>query len=355
LTYEAKKYNGTTAYVKSNLGNDYLGWETTVQYNAGIDAGVLKDRLVLVADVYYKKTSDLLFAAPTSFTEAGTQLENIGNVTNKGVEFALNASIIDAKDFTWNVSANIARNINTITNLGNYDSILLGRDQEEVLQTGESLGSFYGLVFDGIVQNGENVSLLPTTTFGTPQPGDLKFADVSGSTGEPDGKIDGYDRVVLGNNQPDFTYGFSSNLTFKGFDLFVSLQGSRGNQIYNHLRRFLERPRDSYNASKALLDRWTESNPSTIFPNAKRSYPYSFLDSRYVEDASYLRLKNITLGYTLFPIKQTPGVKLRIFASAQNLFTLTPYKGYDPEVARGIDLGIYPTARIFSAGVNLSF
>lgn len=353
-SYSAKQYNGGAAYKKDNLGNSNLKWETTTQYNVGIDAGFFQNRLNLVADVYYKKTSDLLLNVPVDASQGVIeQLENIGNVTNKGIEFAVNATIIDNKNITWTVVANIARNINEITDMGNSKKLLQGNNSEKILQVGESLGSFYGLIFDGIVQTGEDVSKLATTTGGIPKPGDLKFADVSGSDGKPDGKIDENDRVVLGSIQPDFTYGFSTTVTYQKFDLFVLLQGSQGNKLYNSLRRTLEHPTDSYNMSTALLDSWTTTNPSNTIPYITGTRPYSYIDSRYVEDASFLKLRNLTVGYNI-QLKKYP-VKLRVFASAQNLFTITGYKGYDPEVSSGLDIGAYPTARTFSAGVGLSF
>ncbi|MDR2626704.1 MAG: TonB-dependent receptor, partial [Dysgonamonadaceae bacterium] len=215
------------------------------------------------------------------------------------------------------------------------------------LKVGESFGSFYGLIFDGIVQAGEDVSGLPLVDGATPQPGDVKFVDA-----RKDGNIDLNDRVILGSIHPDFTYGLSSSLTYRGFDVFVSFQGSQGNKVVNSLRRNLERGTSSYNVSVALLNAWTPGNPSNEVPRITAGYPMKFIDSRHVEDASYFRFKNITLGYTLKP-KSLP-IDVRVFASAQNLFTLTAYKGYDPEVANGIDQGAYPTARTFSLGFRLT-
>ena len=353
-SYKANHYNGGAAYKKDNLGNSNLKWETTTQYNIGVDASFLKNRLNLVADVYYKKTSDLLLNVPVDASQGVIeQLENIGNVTNKGIEFAVNATVIDNKNITLMVNANIAHNINEITGMGSTKKLLQGNNSEQILQVGESLGSFYGLIFDGIVQTGEDVFKLPTTTNGVPKPGDIKFVDVSGPDGKPDGKINEYDRTVLGSVQPKIIYGFSSSLTYRNFDLFVLFQGSQGNKVYNSLRRTLEHPTDSYNMAATVLDSWTLSNPSNTLPYITGSRPYSYIDSRYVEDASYLKLNNLTLGYTI-RFKKYP-VKLRLFGSAQNLITISNYKGYDPEVSSGFDIGAYPTARTFMAGMELSF
>jgi len=349
--FAASIYNGGIAYSVSNLGNDSLKWETTSQYNAGIDAGFFNDRLTLVADIYSKKTSDLLLKTPVD-PWSGTgepQLVNLGNVTNKGIEFSIIANIIKHKKITWTASANIARNINKITSMGKYPELTIGKNQEEILRVGESLGSFYGLVFDGVVQKGEVISTLPTIDGNKPSPGDSKFFDVN-----LDGIINNEDRVVLGSIQPDFTFGFSTTLTFNGLDVYIALQGSRGNEVYNLLRRYLERPNDSYNMSSVLLNSWTDVNPSNTIPKIG-SPVYSYLDSRYVEDASYIKLKNISLGYTL-PVKiQKELLNLRIFVSVQNVYTLTKYKGYDPEVASGKDLGIYPSSRSIALGVGMNF
>ena len=267
------------------------------------------------------------------------------------MEFSVNATILESKQLSWSVAVNIAKNHNEITKLnGNGDII----DGVNILRVGESLGSFYGLVFDGVVQKGEDVSKLPTTPANTtPQSGDPKFKDISG-----DGHINSDDRVVLGSIQPDFTYGFSSVFKYHGFDLFVLLQGSHGNKVYNELRRFLETPSDSYNVSAALLNAWTETNPSTTVPRITSTPISSELDSRYIEDASYLRLKTVTLGYTINKIRLITAklpLKVRLFSTLENLITLTGYKGYDPEVAKGTDLGSYPMARTLLVGASITF
>ncbi|MDR3260928.1 MAG: TonB-dependent receptor, partial [Tannerella sp.] len=349
-----------TIYRKARKGNPDLKWETTVQYNLGVDIGLWQDRLTLVSDVYYKKTNDLLYTAPIESSEGfSSQMVNVGNVTNKGVEFELNSIILEEKDIRWSVSANIARNINTIIDLGRVNQILsesggTSASTEMVLRVGHSLNSFYGLVFDGVVQKEDDVSQLPELGWrdGPLQPGDPIFADVDGN-----GIINDKDRIIIGTVHPDFTYGFSTAASYKKLDLFASFQGSKGNRVYNRLRRDLETPNGSYNFSAALLNRWTEDNPSRTIPRISQDLRFSYLDSRYVEDASHLRLKNITLGYTL-PIKthrEAPTVNIRFFVSAQNLFTITPYKGYDPEIGSGRDLGVYPKARTFSAGAGITF
>ena len=349
-TLEVTKYNGKTVYKVGNTGDDNLKWESTTQYNIGLDAGILNNRITATVDAYYKRTSDLLLLIPASLSQESSQLKNVGNVVNKGLEFSVNATILDGKKLNWSVAANIAKNHNEITKLnGNGDII----DGVNILRVGESLGSFYGLVFDGVVQKGEDVSKLPTEPSGsTPEPGDPKFVDVNG-----DGKINASDRVVLGSIQPDFTYGFSSTFRYHGFDLFVLLQGSHGNKVYNELRRYLETPSDSYNVSAALLNAWTETNPSNTVPRITSTPVSSELDSRYIEDASYLRLRTVTLGYTINKIHLSAKLplKVRVFSTLENLLTITGYKGYDPEVASGTDLGSYPMARTLLVGASITF
>lgn len=355
--FSVGRYNGSAAYDMTNLGNDDLKWETTSEYNAGIDLGLFNDRLTFTADAYYKKTHDLLLKVPTPLGSGTSekQIVNLGNVVNKGFELAVNGRLIENKELVWSVSANIARNINRITDLGEYEELTIGSDQEQILKVGEAVGSFYGYRFAGVVQKDEDVSKLPLIGGRTPKPGDAKYTDVSGANGEPDGKISPeYDRVVLGSIQPDFTYGLASNLTWRNFDFYLLFQGSQGNKVYNMLNRFLERPNDSYNMSAKLLNAWTETNPSATIPHLN-SVRTTELDSRYVEDASFLKLRNITLGYTV-PLRiNTSEVKVRVFASARNLFTITNYKGYDPEVGGGIDLGVYPSSKTFMAGVSVTF
>jgi TonB-linked SusC/RagA family outer membrane protein len=345
--YNPQIYNGKPVLVMENLGNPNLTWETTTQYNAGVDAGLFNERLSFVVDVYYKNTRDLLLEKPAPLGSGiEKQMVNIGNVTNKGIEFTTNIDLINKTGLHWQVSANISRNINTVTDLGGDNNLLSGQYSERILKVGEPFGSFYGLKFDGIVQADEDVSLLPTVKGATPKPGDVKFIDVDNN-----GNIDANDRIILGSIHPDFTYGLSSTLTYRQFDLFVNFQGSQGNKVVNSLRRYLERPGSSYNMSVSLLDAWTPENPSNEVPRLSAGLPMKEIDSRYVEDASYFRLKNITLGYK-FKETNMP-FSLRLFVSVQNLFTITKYKGYDPEVANGVDVGAYPTARTYSAGLNL--
>ncbi len=361
-SYSTGSYGGSSSYAKQNTSNDNLKWETTASYNLGFDLGLWKNRVNIVFDAYYKKTSDLLLEVPMGFASGVTsQLQNVGNVVNKGVELSVNATLLQRKNLTWTVSANAAYNKNEITDMGTTNDVIQGSDKQQILRRGESLGAFYGLQFVGIVQSDErlrvgeqssgmDITRLPTVNGQTPKPGDLKFADVNG-----DNRIDGNDRIILGSTQPDLVYGFSTQLRYRHFDLSASFAGSYGNKLYNALQRRLELTGDSYNVLTTVNDSWTPANASNTLPQASNARPFSYIDSRYVQSASYLKLRNLTVGYTLkveslkFKVQS-----VRLYATASNLFTITPYKGYDPEVSRGTDSGAYPASRTFTFGVNVT-
>ena len=350
-SYATGSYGGSSSYAKQNTSNDKLKWETTASYNLGFDLGLWKNRVNIVFDAYYKKTSDLLLEVPMGFASGVTsQLQNVGNVVNKGLELSVSANLLQRKNLLWTVSANAAYNKNEITDMGTTNDVIQGSDKQQILRRGESLGAFYGLQFVGIVQSNEDVTKLPTVNGQTPQPGDLKYADVNG-----DHKIDGNDRIILGSTQPDLVYGFSTQLRWRHFDLSASFAGSYGNKLYNALQRRLELTGDSYNVLTTVKDAWTPQNPSNTLPLASNARPFSYIDSRYVQSASYLKLRNLTIGYTLKVESLKWKVEsVRLFATASNLFTITPYKGYDPEVSSGTDSGAYPASRTFTFGVNVT-
>ena len=355
-SYATGSYGGTSSYAKQTTANDNLKWETTASYNLGFDLGLWKNRVNIVFDAYYKKTSDLLLVVPMGFASGVTsQLQNVGNVVNKGIELSINAVLLPSGRSkggpSWTVSANAAYNNNEITDMGATNDVIQGSDKQQILRRGESLGSFYGLQFAGIVQQGEDVTKLPTVNGQTPKPGDLKFADNNG-----DNKIDGNDRVILGSTQPDLVYGFSTQLRWHDFDLSASLAGSYGNKLYNALQRRLELTGDSYNVLTTVKDSWTPTNASHTLPLASNARSFGYIDSRYVQGASYLKLRNLTIGYNLRieKLKDFRIEGIRLYATASNLFTITPYKGYDPEVSSGTDSGAYPSSRTFTFGVNVT-
>ena len=350
-SYTAGSYGGSSSYAKQNEANENLKWETTASYNAGFDLGLFRNRINIVADVYYKKTSDLLLDVPMGFASGVTsQLQNVGNVVNKGVELGINANILPnrgKRSLAWTVSANVAYNHNEITDMGTTNDVLQGADSQQILRRGEALGSFYGLRFLGIVQQDEDLTGLPTVNGQTPKPGDLKFVDTNG-----DGKIDGSDRQILGSTQPKLTYGFSTQLQFRKLDISATFSGTYGNKLYNALGRRLELAGDSYNLLSTIKDAWTPERGGNTLGLASNARPFSYIDSRYVQSASYLKLRNLTIGYTLDNILNS--LSVRLYVTASNLLTFTPYKGYDPEVSSGTDAGAYPSARTLTFGATLS-
>ncbi|MDR3137934.1 MAG: TonB-dependent receptor [Tannerellaceae bacterium] len=344
-----------TGYERKNRSNPDLRWETTTQHNVGLDVAFAQGRYAFTLDAYSKKTTDLLVEIPIEITSGfSSELRNVGNVVNRGIEASISAVLIKKRNLSWNVSANIAHNRNEVTSLGGTVPYFLPSFEEYlplaevnplIVKVGEPLGSFYGRIFEGV------------DAF----TGDALFKDIN-----KDGTVNDEDRTVIGNIQPDFTYGFSSTLNWKRFDIALLLQGSVGNQLYNALRHNLETPTTTYNVSTTLLDRWTPDHTNTSVPRAKVQ-SYINLDDRYIEDASFLRLRNLSFGYTLpGKVVSLPNASLRLALSAQNLLTFTSYSGFDPEASRfggdesnslyqGIDLGAYPAARSYLFSLSLTF
>ena len=352
-----------TSYVISNKSNPDLKWETTSSYNIGLNTGFFHNRLTVTLDGYYKKTSDLLLNVPVEqVTGFDTVLRNIGSVTNKGIELEVSGVLFENKQWRWNVAGNIAHNKNEVTSLGNAEYFIPshGYTNPLIVKVGEPLGSFYGYRFKGIIQADEDLSQLPAQTIQTVEPGNPKFEDING-----DHVINEQDRVVLGNIQPKFTYGFNTKVAYKNLDLFISASGSYGNKIFNELACRLDRGNGYYyNPLAEVADRWTPTNPSTTIQKASNATSI-YTDDRFVEDASYLKIRNIQLGYTLRVPKITRDAQLRLYVSLQNFFTFTSYSGYDPEANRsgsdetsalyqGIDNGTYPTAKTVLVGINVT-
>ena len=352
-----------TSYIISNKSNPDLKWETTASYNIGLNTGFFHNRLTVTFDGYYKKTSDLLLNVPVEqVTGFDTVLRNVGSVTNKGVELEIGAVLIDKKNLRWNINANIAHNKNEVTSLGNAEYFIPshGYTNPLIVKVGEPLGSFYGYKFKGIIQSDEDLSKLPSQTISTVEPGNPKFEDVNN-----DGVVNEQDRVVLGNIQPKFTYGFNTKLVYKNLDFFISASGSYGNKLFNELACRLDRGNGYYyNPLAEVANRWTPTNPSNTIQKASNATSI-YTDDRFVEDASYLKIRNIQLGYTLSVPKITKDAKLRLYVSLQNFFTITPYSGYDPEANRsgsdetsalyqGIDNGTYPSSKTVLVGFNVT-
>ena len=334
----------------TGIANPDLRWERSTQADVGLDIGLLNNRISVVMDVYDKKTRDLLYVKTLPLSSGyGSIVGNFASLQNRGLELAVNTRILPGA-FKWDVAANVTFNRNQVLDLDG------GTTQERfvttysILSVGQPLGLFKTYVFDGINQTGETI--LPGYDG---RLGGHKVKDLNG-----DGKIDANDLTVTGNPNPTFIYGFSTNLSFRRFDLGGFFNGTQGNSIFNQARFALETPLGQRNLLAGVATRWSPTNPSQEFASAAQGSRLP-VSSRFVEDGSYLRCRNITLGYTLPAIKGLQ--RVRVYASGNNLFVLTKYTGYDPEVNTyagsntviGVDNLVYPPARSWLGGLQVTF
>lgn len=367
-TLEADNYSFNNSLVNglgaASLGNDELGWEKSKQFDAGVDIGFFHERIGIGIDYYKRNTNDLLLAVnvPT-ITGFSTAVKNIGAIENKGWEFSLATRNLTGA-FTWNTNATLSFNRNTVVALGPTGDPIRsnsGVNETNITVIGKPIGNIYGYKQIGIFQNQADLNKFPHDA--TSRPGDVKYEDVN-----KDGKITADDRTILGNSQPDFIYGLTNTFRYKNFDLMVAIQGQKGGQILNLSRRFFENVEGSANQLTTVLNRWqSEDKPGNgIIPraNQRTTGNNNAISSRWVEDATYLRIQNVSIGYQL-PEKILQHIRLqqaRIYLSAQNLYTFTDYLNYNPEVSNyegaltsGVDYGRYPLARTFVVGVNIGF
>ena len=359
----------------SEISNPNLKWETTYQYNAGVDLKMFAERMTLGVDLYYKQTMDMLLQADVP-AQSGSyrQWQNLGQVDNKGLEIALGGTIIKNKNFEWNANINFNMNRNMIVSLGSVKYVpvnVAGGHITEVGRAivGQPIGTAWGYVFDGIYQKEDftddtYTTLMPNVPSFAGQavkPGDIKFKNLDGDANNvitPEG-----DKTVISNSQPLHFGGFNNTFSYKGFDASLFLQWSYGNDVMNVGRYRYEGYIPYFNISKEYWNnRWTTERPSNTYPRIQGAGTTQS-SSYYVEDASYLRLKNVVIGYN-FPeqiIKKLFLSNLRLYLSADNVFTFTKYTGYDPEVSywnpllTGLDYTSYPRARTFIFGLNLKF
>lgn len=363
-------FNGTpvNAIVPQAIPNPGVRWEKVEQANIGVDASFWNSRVNVTLDAYLKNTRDMLvpMSVPisTGYSDIVVPSINLGKVQNRGIELAVNTKNITG-EFEWSTSFNVSYNQNKIVSLN--DSVPLytgsiGLNQNLSIQHpgGYPINEFYGFVTAGVFQNqkevnGWAVQVPGADPYNRTSPGDIKFRDLNN-----DGKIDDNDRTFIGNPNPSFIFAMNNNFSYKGFDLSVFLQGIAGNDIYNANRIWQEGMAVAQNQTTAVLDRWTGEGTSTSMPRAVFNDPNknTRVSDRFVEDGSYLRIKNVTLGYTLprFIVQKAKMNSARVYISCQNLATFTKYTGFDPEVpSNGIDLNVYPVTRTISAGINISF
>ena len=365
----------TTGGYANVLQNPDVTWETSEQLDLGIDARFLGGRLGLAFDWYNKKTKDWLLAAPIlSVYGLNAPQVNGGDVENKGFEIGLNWNDHIGKDFTYGINFNLAYNKNEVTKINNGEGIIHGpsnvliQGSDEVFQAkvGEPIGYFYGMKTDGIFQNQAQIDAWKAKYTdnihgGNPQPGDIIYVDTNG-----DNIIDLTDRCNIGDPHPDFTAGLNLNLGYKGFDFSATATGAFGQQI---LRSTNNDSNMSDNLSQKLVyGSWRGEGTSNFLPklNNLKNINFMTMSEIWLEDADYVKIQNVTLGYDFTRIwKSTPFSQLRLYVAANNLFTFTKYSGMDPELgsdggsdygwAAGIDNGFYPTPRTYMVGVNIKF
>ncbi len=335
----------------ANMRNRDLTWETTTQSNIGVDFTLLKNRITFTADAYYKYTTNLLMNVPLP---GGLDFSNIyrneGEMENRGFEFGLNTRNIENKDFNWTTDFNMSFNRNKVTKLSLQKIYYFANTSEATSENvvrmteGKPLGMFWGYVSEGV----------------DPETGDLIFSDLDGN-----GRITTSDKKYIGDPNPDFVWGMTNDISYKGLSLSLFLQGSYGNDVYNASRYETEGMYNGMNQSTEVIRRWRIPGQITDIPRATSSTDNLRASTRFIEDGSYLRLKSLTLSYNIKSsfLDRLKISRLQPYFTAQNLFTLTNYSGFDPEVnqyggsstVQGIDWGTYPQVKTFIFGLNIDF
>lgn len=338
-------------YLISRYGNPDLKWETTTQYNMGLDAGLLKNRIYLSIDYFRKYTTDILLpiSLPGIVGDVQPTIVNAGEVSNRGWEFGLVLRNSE-NAFKYNINANLATVQNRVERLHPNLPSLIG--QVTRTEAGHPLNAYYGYVFEGIYQNTQEISSqLFATTNPTVVPGDIRFKDLNN-----DGRIDDNDRDFIGDPNPGLLYGLNLSGSYRAFDLSVMFQGVGKVERYNDSKKIVDYDTRPFNYTTRVLGAWDGEGSTNAIPRVSfTDNGSSRTSSIFVEDASYFRLKNVELGYTINRFKSAGISNLRLYVSAQNLFTLTNYTGLDAESTDLMDMGTYPQSRMFVCGVNLSF
>ncbi|MDF1550870.1 MAG: SusC/RagA family TonB-linked outer membrane protein, partial [Bacteroidales bacterium] len=381
-----------TGLLPSNYSNEELQWETSNTYNLGLDLAILNNRIEIVAEVYRKYVDNLLMRLPLPLMmgSSGTgsiaaPWVNIGKMENEGFELTLN-TVNTTGQVKWNTGITFTMNRNKVTNVA--DNVIDGYVQwfDHVTRTdvGKPVGQFYGYVVEGVFANAEDIQNHASQSasidkYAGTWVGDLKFSDLNG-----DGIINEEDRTVIGDPNPDFSFGINNTVSYKGFDLSLLLTGMYGNDVFNYMRRKTESLDGRTNQMATITDRAQLAvidegvsdeivnnvylvNVGTDLPRISTSDPNNNrrISSRYIEDGSFLRIKNLSVGYTLPQnLVSKAGISnCRVYLNFQNIYTFSKYKGYDPEVGNynqspvllGIDNGYYPSPTIYTIGANINF
>jgi TonB-linked SusC/RagA family outer membrane protein len=387
-----------TAFIANNVPNPNLTWEKAIQTDIGLDFSLLNSRINGSIDYYDKTSSDFLFQKPLPYfliggpneygdspSGIGAPYVNGGQITNKGFEFSINSQNIRSKNFSWSTTLNFSHYTNTVTSLNNASELLGTENLSYISLTatrtvvGSPVGEFYGYKVQGIVKTQAQLEYLakhPQNVTGTAQVvnsdptngnaiwlGDIQYEDTN-----HDGKVDASDQVPLGNPNPDFTYGITNTFTYKDFDLSIFIYGSYGGKILDLLEYQTAGLSGLYqNQLASTANFWTPQNPNSNIPRPRAGLanPNLVMSDRFLESASFARLQNVRVGYNL-PSRWAKYVAmktLKLYVSGQNLFVVTKYPGLDPEIGsfnqspilQNIDLGRYPSPRIFQLGVNAQF
>lgn len=365
----------------SNVANPFITWESIETYNGGVDLTTWNKKLEFTLDVYKKITTNMLLATQveafsglgTAWNDIQTPTTNDGRMTNTGFDIGLTSYNVQNTNFTWKTNIVFSRYKNVLNSMNKPEATITGMFDEygtkslvTLSQQGRPFGSFYGYVTDGLFRS--QAELNNGIDYGLPVApgslwlGDIRFKDLNG-----DGVVNDKDVTVIGNPNPDFTYGFTNTFSWKGVDLSVFIYGSQGGDIFNYSRRQTEALSSAYNNQlTTVLNRYSASNPNGDLPRYNQWHNNnSRISDRYIEDASYLRIQNVALGYNL-PKSLISRVKVtnaRFYVSVQNLYTFTNYSGYDPELGAlnnnvrfmNIDNGHYPVPRTFTIGTNIEF
>ena len=379
--FGSDKNSATQGGYPTRLSNNDLTWETSEQTNIGVDTRFLGGKLSFTFDWYSKKTKDLLINVPVSSINGfTTKAANAGSIENKGIEISLGWNDSVGDDFTYGANFNLSHNKNEVIEVNNGSGYVEGGNDNLSQNTGfmarmkegHPIGYFYGYKTDGVMQNMDDVQAYLNQNCGgnvanslqgtSIKPGDLKFVDVNG-----DGVINSDDKTDLGNPHPDITMGLNLNAAYKGFDLSISAYGAFGQQVARSYRKFTDGQYENYTTEvydywhgEGTSDRYPLLTPGNAGPN------WQNISDIYVEDADYVRLQNLTIGYDVKRVWKTcPLQQLRVYFTAQNLFTITGYKGMDPENGMalnsnepwvtGVDVGNYPQPRTYMFGVNVKF
>jgi TonB-linked SusC/RagA family outer membrane protein len=355
-----------------NMGNSNLKWEVTSQTDIGMDIGLFNRKLTLVLDYYVKNTNDILVKLPIPTTSGIRRTNgpfvNAGSVQNKGFEFTATYQSSLSKAFSYSLSANVAANKNKVLSLNSNQPIIAqltsGTEQSNsITQQGGEISEFYGYVMEGIFKDQADVAKHAKQAGSGP--GDIKYKDLNN-----DGVINASDQTILGSPFPKLTYGLNANLRYKNFDMDIFLTGKQGQYLYNLVWATINEGNGDNNATRDQLRRWTPGNTNTDVPRAISGNPglNTRPSSRYVENASYLRVQNIQVGFNLGGryLNKLKLSRLRIYVSAENLLTFTKYRGYNPEIGklsegnqssltRGIDFAMIPIPRILQGGIQIDF